>query len=193
MIISRSSLALRLIVLLALLSIATAMAVAWWWPCECSVEPKALDEMSGVTVATPKSALLVERPSGESIDLADVAPGKPVAIVVMKGTWCGVCRGQLVRLEERIAEVEAAGAVVVGMTDQPPAVNLAAAERMGISIPILSDADGDAILSFGLEGPNHPVPGVVFVDRDGKVADVVRGRYPGQPQEDWIVERLTRP
>ena len=127
---------------------------------------------------------------GTPVGLAEIAPGQRVAVVVMKGNWCSVCTDQLLRLQERQSEF--AGAAVVGINHHEPKTNAMAAKDLGINLPLLSDVDLDAIRSFGLEGSAHPVPGVVLIDQHGQVAKVVKGRYPGCNQEDWIIDWLTK-
>ena len=190
MILGRSSVVTRLLILILVLGLPTAAAVWLLSPSNtitCGYPPATA---ARVTTAPAKEKLLVELPNTTSIGLDEIAPGKPVAIIVMKGTWCPVCRAQLQRLQERMDEIEGAGAVIVGMTTQSPVENETAAAQLGLAFPILSDADWDVIQSFGLIGASHPTPGVVFLDERGHVQDIVPGRYPGRPQEDWIIRRL---
>lgn len=185
MILSRSSLASRLVFVIAALVVLGLGAAAAFLPRSCATKTS---ERTTRAPAAPR--IEVQRPDGAPVALAEIAPGKRVAIVVMKGTWCRACTSQLGRLQARAAQLAALDAVVVGLTDATPDDNARTAATLGLELPILSDVDGDALRMFGLDGLGHPVPGVVFLDRDGRVTDVVPGRHPGQPQEDWIVDRL---
>lgn len=194
MILGRTSLATPiLLILLVCLGLAAAGAATFLWrscPGSCAMKKRTPAAHTRVTQATPKPRLLVELPNTQSIGLEDIAPGKRVAIIVMKGNWCRVCARQLQRLQARHAEIEAANAVVVGLNTQAPSENEVAAAELGLGFPILSDADWDVVKSFGLVGGSHPTPGVVFLDETGKVIEVIPGRWPGQPQENWIIGRL---
>jgi peroxiredoxin len=136
--------------------------------------------------------LLDER--GEPIAPEEIAPGRKVAIVVMKGTWCPVCRAEVARLKARAHEVWGAGAVVAVVTDHAPEHNAAYADEHATPWAVLSDHDYDQLTEWGLYRPGmkHPVPGVVFLDRDGKITKIHRGRYPGRDQDDMIIETLVR-
>jgi peroxiredoxin len=128
---------------------------------------------------------------GEPVALSDIAPGRNVAIVVMKGTWCPVCRAEVDRLVARAHEVWGAGGFVAVLTDHAPDRNAAYAEHTALW-PVLSDHDHDVLSEWGLyrDGMDHPIPGVVFLDRDGQVTRVLRGRYPGREQDDMIIDTL---
>lgn len=184
MILGKHSVAFRIIKWVALLLAIAFAGAAYYLTATCS------GRRAPTEVVTPASTgPLVETLAGRSIALADIAPGKRVAIVVMKGTWCSVCTSQLTRLQERAAEIPDT-AVVVALNADDVATNNEAAASLDLTMQILSDRDRDAIRAFGLDGPSHPIPGVVFLDEHGKVVDIVKGRYPGRPQEDWIIDRL---
>ena len=51
--------------------------------------------------ASGPAAVTVTSPDGRSLPLPGIGRGKPVAVVVMKGTWCPVCSAQLQRLDRR--------------------------------------------------------------------------------------------
>ena len=86
----------------------------------------------------------VQLPSGEQRSIDHIAPGRPAAIVVAKGTWCATCMGQLQRLSTKTAtsQLLAMDAVVIGLTTDTPAANLAAMQQFGLGMAIVSDREG---------------------------------------------------
>lgn len=139
---------------------------------------------------TPEGTLLAT--DGSAIAPAEIWPRRKVAIVVMKGTWCPVCRAEVDRLEARAHEIWGAESVVAVLTDHTPERNLAFVHKTRTPFPVLADPDHDQLAEWGLyrSGMNHPVPGVVFLDENGEVVKIHRGRYPGRDQGDMILETL---
>lgn len=133
-------------------------------------------------------------PNGKAIELADVAPGRTVALIVMKDADCPVCQRQLVALSQRLDEVQRTGATVVGLSDASHCKNRALVEHLGLKFPIVSDRNHSLLERLDLHLPerDHVMPGVIIVDESGQVETVYRGRTPGQPQEEMIIERLWR-
>ena len=181
MILGRKSIAVRLLLLLAVAALSGIVyfVFAPGCPSGCAVER---DEVR--QVEPPRDEVVTLRTvTGQDLTLPEIAAGQKVAIVVMKGMWCTVCTSQIERLQLLEAELDG---LVVGVTDQPAELNAREATRLGLTLPILSDTDGDFLQDVGLSGCKHPTPGIVFLDERGEVVEVVRGRYPSQPQEAMI-------
>ena len=109
MILGNKSLALRAVVYtVVLVALALAGAVNYWASCPstnaCPCGDAAAAQVDPAPAPEPvgPTALAYD---GSELRLSQIAPGKPVAIVVMKGTWCGVCTSQLQRLHKRRAEL----------------------------------------------------------------------------------------
>lgn len=134
----------------------------------------------------------VRLPDGDEIALSELAPGRPTAVVVMKGPWCSVCRRQLSRLSERSAEIRARGGEVFGLTHAAPAKNRKLMRGLGLEFPILGDPSHEALKALGLWSDEQcrAVPGVVYLDASGTIAEIDRGRYPGRPQDASIIDTL---
>ncbi len=128
---------------------------------------------------------------GRAVKLTTYTRAGPAAVVVMKGTWCGVCVAQLRRLEAQRSALKAIGAEVVGLHSEPPA---ASRKLKGLSLPILSARSPGWLRTqnLWLERLGFPMPGIVFLDRCGQISEVVRGRRPGQDQTKLILRTLER-
>lgn len=144
------------------------------------------------TDETDESQTTLQFPDGDRAPLDAIAPTRPVAIIVMKGPWCPVCRRQLKRLSNQYRRVQSAGAEVVGLTTAAPDDNRRLAEELELNFPVLSDRSRRFVKRLGLWQPGacHPVPGVVFLDESGDIAKVHRGRYPGKRQGAFILDAL---
>ncbi|MFW5966788.1 MAG: peroxiredoxin family protein [Persicimonas sp.] len=133
-------------------------------------------------------------PNDRETELAldEIAPGRPVALVVMKHINCPVCQDQLVELTDRLDQVQRTGGAVYGLSTSEPAANQRLMQEKRLGFPVLTDVDRSLHREVGLwsDERGHAVPGVVFLDEDGQVRDVHRGRYPNQPQEGMILKRL---
>ena len=133
-------------------------------------------------------------PFGEELGLDEIAPGRKVAIVVMKDVRCPVCQGQLQRLSERYDEVQRRGGVVVGLSDAPDCANRSIMSRLSLNFPVLSDGNHDLLEKVGMTAPgrDHVMPGVIILDEEGQISDVHKGRSPGQEQEAMILGAFGR-
>lgn len=136
----------------------------------------------------------LQLPDGDSIALDEIAPERPVAIVVMKGSWCPVCQRQLKRLSKQLRDVQSANAAVVGLTTAVPEQNRRLRQKLGLQFPILSDTSKDfhRRLDMWRDGACHAIPGVVFLDESGDIVKVHRGRYPGKPQDEFVLDTLRK-
>lgn len=136
----------------------------------------------------------VTLPNGEAVAVDELAPGRKVALIVMKDARCPVCHDQLQRLSERLDEIERRGATVIGLTDANPCVAQDLMGRLGLKFPIVSDTDGEMREQFQLTVADRPyiMPGIIFIDEQGDVDHIHRGRAPGQQrlQEKMILKWL---
>lgn len=163
---------------------------------DCVVPQSSPPERIVFEGASPDEAAPVAvLPDGQEVALDQLAPQRPVALVVIKGPWCQVCQRQLQALSARLSDVQAAGGAVFGLTTASPEAAEALRHKLGLGFPILSDPDHRLHTQVGLWkgcGGGKAVPGIVYLGEDGEVAKVDKGRYPGQPQGDRIIETLSR-
>lgn len=133
-------------------------------------------------------------PGGEAITLDQIAPGRKVAVVVMKDVHCRACRAELYRLRRHLSEIKRHGGTVVGLSDAPPCANQALMHGLRLNFPVVSDRDHSVLESVGMTLPerSHVMPGVIFLDESGEIEHIHRGRTPAQSQEQMIRARLMR-
>lgn len=131
-------------------------------------------------------------PNGNHMSLAQYANGKPIAVVVMKGTWCFVCSNAIERLDAMQDRWQSFGVEIVGLNSQSPAENLQHQKNLGTSIPIFSDPEGKLLQDIGFYLPqrDYPFPGVLFFDACGKWVHTIKGRSPARPQYKAVLSIL---
>ncbi len=120
-------------------------------------------------------------------DALAAAHGQPVAVVVVKGTWCSVCMAELQRLS--VDDLDPAGQIV-GVTTEPDSAARAARARLGLTMPLLSDPAAEWVSREGFTHPAGTLPGVQFYDSCGRPAGQIRGRRPTHSQAPVILQRL---
>ena len=117
---------------------------------------------------------------------------KAPLFVNLWATWCGPCRNEMRHLEELAPRFKDGGIQLAGISldkEAGPEAILAFAERLRVSYPLYSiDAEGiSRIFAPGKEF----VPLSIFVDSEGRVAEIFAGWNP--ETERRIEEMLNRP
>lgn len=132
----------------------------------------------------------------EPLALAALRAKGPVALVFVRSAdWCPFCRNQLKALETARADIEAAGLQLVAVSYDAPATNAAAAEKLGLKFPLLSDVGSKVIDAYGIRnheaqgrGAGIPHPVVFIVDRAGVIrAKLGREAYRDRPESAEII------
>lgn len=103
---------------------------------------------------------------GPAVDLSTLSG--PL-VINLWAQWCKPCREEL-PLYQRLHEEGRGKVEVIGIDylDPQPGGALALAAETGVTFPLLADPDGDLRTELRING----LPGVVFVDADGKVTKV---------------------
>ncbi len=137
------------------------------------------------------AAISVVSAAGKTRLLSHLGVGQPVVIVVMRGAWCKACVTQLKRLKLQNARLKKLGAKVVGLVAHGNGDDLRklSAMRLGVEIVAVKAADLK-LLGMSLPHRNYAFPGLLFLDRCGRIADQRLGRSPDRPQDPFIFERL---
>lgn len=125
--------------------------------------------------------------TGRKVTFPDVAGTGGAVIVFHRGAaWCPFCRTQLIELQRRLTDFEAAGVTVLAVSPDPPQALVDFAGEQGVTFPLLSDADSSVIRRFGilntLIDPGEPFygipfPGIYVTDREGMVTAKFFRRY----------------
>ncbi len=126
---------------------------------------------SGKPAAAPAAALPSE--VAPSFDERDVISGSPISssglrgentlLFFSEGVMCQACFEQIKALEDRRADLEARGLVLVNITADPPDVLRKVVEAYGITTPMISDEDRDMSRAYDVLG----VPGAMHADYPG--------------------------
>lgn len=104
--------------------------------------------------------------------------GQPIVLVFFPAAFSAVCTREMCTFRDDLKKFEDVGAQVAGISVDAPYAQKAFAEQQGLTFPLLSDFNRQAVQGFGIEDPKFAkglLPGVakrsVFVlDRDGTVA-----------------------
>jgi peroxiredoxin len=119
-------------------------------------------------------------------ELRQAAGPDRLVVVVMKGTWCPVCLGQLRSFYNQRDRLEGLDTRVVGVAgDLPDSVTLEAAYW-----PILPDTDHSWLTDQGLWLGEQAMPSLLVYDKCGVQRLRIEGRSPGDQAEDRVFEVL---
>ena len=132
----------------------------------------------------------------EDFELSDYLGDGPVVLAFFPGAFTPPCSNEMVALEEHLADFEAAGATVLGISADSAFSLGAFSDEYDLSFTLVSDMAGDAIRDYGLEMeiPDLGLYGIanraVFVlDEDGTVTyRWVADDPTNEPDYDALVE-----
>jgi peroxiredoxin len=153
-------------------------------------------ELPGLKVGEPAPEFSLSGSISDPLSLTALRAKGPVALVFVRSAdWCPFCRNQLKELESARPDIAAAGLQLVAISYDSPATNRAAAEKLGLGFPLLSDVGSRVIDAYGIrnheakgrgEGIPHPV--VFIVDGTGVIrAKLARESYRDRPESTEII------
>ncbi|WP_435348170.1 redoxin domain-containing protein [Haloarchaeobius sp. HRN-SO-5] len=87
----------------------------------------------------------------ESFELTDHLGNGPVVLAFFPGAFTPPCTNEMVALQDRFEDFEAAGATVFGLSADSPFSLGAFRNEHGIEFDLVSDMSGEAIRAYGLE------------------------------------------
>ena len=134
----------------------------------------------------PMPAIHLPALDGKIVELAAIAPGRPLLINVW-ASWCGPCVEEMPELQ-RFAQAQGdAGVQVVGLAlDTPDGVRDFLA-RIPVDYPIVLDTPGPADASVRLGDTAGLLPYSVLVDADRHVAKQKLGPFAAGEIDDWAL------
>ena len=124
---------------------------------------------------------------GAHLDLGDLRGS--VVVVNMWGAWCGECRQEMPTLVAAVAELPA-GTQTVGIDirdlgrDNP----LAFERTYGITYPSIYDPGSETLLRFPAPYSPRETPSTMVLDRQGRLAALIRGVLPSKGTLIDVVE-----
>jgi len=117
---------------------------------------------------------LPSSPTGDRFKLSDYRGKNAVIINFVPAAFSPVCSNQLPLIEQKRAEFEAQGAIVVAISTDGPWALDAWKKQTGVNYPVLSDAfpQGETARKYGVLIENRGIANrvVIVVDREGKIA-----------------------
>lgn len=135
------------------------------------------ETLPGLAVGERAPGFALKNSAEAEISLASLLARGPVALVFYRSAdWCPFCRKQLQDLQKNLTAIEAAGVQLVGVSYDSTVTLAAAAAKLGLTFPLLSDAGSKIIDAFGVRnadakgraaGIPHPV--VFVIDRQGVI------------------------
>jgi thiol-disulfide isomerase/thioredoxin len=125
---------------------------------------------------------------GEPISLADYA-GETVVVNVW-GSWCGPCRRETPLLVDASDELPQ-GAVLAGVNIRDNADTARAFERSNdVPYPSIHDPGSEQLLAFPTPFNPRDIPSTMVLDREGRVAALIRGELPSKLTLLDVVEEV---
>jgi peroxiredoxin len=130
--------------------------------------------LEGNSAPTFTATLGTDEP--EPFDLSDHLGDGPVVLAFYPAAFSPVCSNEMIAFQERIDEIEAAGATLFGVSADSPFTLGAFREAHDLEFDLVSDMSGGAMEAYGvgLDAPGLGLYGIgnraVFVlDEDGAV------------------------
>ena len=152
--------------------------------------------MPGLGVGEKAVDFILPNTEGKYVALQGLLKSSKVALVFVRSAdWCPFCRKQLQDLQTGLPEIAATGAQLVAISYDAPATNAAAAAKLGLSFPLLSDPGSKIIDAYGIRnleakgrGVGIPHPVVFILDQQGIIrVKLMREGYKVRPESVEIV------
>jgi peroxiredoxin len=153
-------------------------------------------EQPGLKVGETAPDFTLSSSAGGSVTLTTALAEGPVALVFVRSAdWCPFCRRQLEDLQTALKDIEATGLRLIAVSYDAPAKGTAAAKKLGLTYPLLSDPESKVITAYGIlnheamgkgAGIAHPV--AFILDRQGVVrAKLMRDNYRDRPESTELI------
>ena len=187
----------HLLALGAFLVVASITAADMAAPAAVPALPSAaIEAMPGLKVGEKAADFTLKNAAGEDVALQMLLKkGKVALVFVRSADWCPFCRRQLQDLQQKLKEIEATGAQLVAISYDSPAINTAAATKLGLTFPLLSDTGSKVIDAYGIRnkeatgrGVGVPHPVVFILDQQGAIrVKLMRDGYRNRPESAEII------
>nr|MDT0661291.1 TlpA disulfide reductase family protein [Micromonospora sp. DSM 115978] len=164
--------------------VALAGCTGGGWEESCETTPEGIIECAAADrPAAPDVA--GELLDGTAYDLSQ--DRGQVVVVNFWGSWCAPCRAEADDLEQTFLATRESGVRFLGINIQDSRDKARAFEEGRVSYPSLFDPGSRLALDF--EVPPNTIPATIVLDRDGRIAVVIRSAVRQQTLEP-IVARV---
>ena len=127
--------------------------------------------------------------NGDDLDLADLR-GK-VVVVNVWGAWCTECRAEAPMLVAAAAEFPADTTMVgIDIRDTSKDYALAYERGFGVDYPSIYDVGSETLLRFPTPYNPREIPSTMVLDREGRLAALIRGALPSALTLVEVVEKV---
>ncbi len=156
----------------------------------------ATETMPGLKVGEKAADFTLKNSAGEDVALqALLKKGKVALVFVRSADWCPFCRRQLQDLQKNLKDIEESGVQLVAISYDSPTMNSAAAVKLGLTFPLLSDEGSKTIDAYGIRnetatgrGAGIPHPGVFILDQQDVIrVKLMRDGYRDRPESAEII------
>ncbi|WP_018217213.1 TlpA family protein disulfide reductase [Salinispora vitiensis] len=144
----------------------------------------------GVIECAPDQRFAAPKLAGELLDGGsyDVARDRGQVVVVnFWGSWCAPCRAEAADLEATYQATKGSGVTFLGINVQDSRDKAIAFEEGRVTYPSIFDPGSR--LALELDIPPNTIPATVVLDRDGRIAAVIRAAVRQEGLQP-IVERV---
>lgn len=113
--------------------------------------------------------------NNEHLDSDSLLSGGPLVVSFYRGAWCPYCNLEINALQQRLADINAAGAQLIAISPQTPDKSLDQVSRSQLDFEVLSDIGNklakECGLVFTLPQPLRPIYEAWQIDIPGHNAD----------------------
>ncbi|MGC1215299.1 MAG: TlpA disulfide reductase family protein [Micromonospora sp.] len=155
--------------------LAAVTAVTALVGCSSGSEESRCTSKAGIIECAPDQRSAAPKISGELLTGGpyDVAQARGQVVVLnFWGSWCAPCRAEADDLEATYQATKASGVTFLGINIQDSKDKAIAFEEGRVTYPSLFDPASRLALSLDI--PPNTIPATVILDRDGRIATVVR-------------------
>jgi thiol-disulfide isomerase/thioredoxin len=126
--------------------------------------------------------------TGDPLDLADLRG--QVVVVNVWGAWCTECRAEAPLLVDAAAELTGTTMVGIDIRDSSKDTALAYERSFGVDYPSIYDVGSETLLGFPTPFNPRDIPSTMVLDREGRLAALVRGKLPSKLTLVELVEKV---
>ncbi|WP_228257977.1 TlpA family protein disulfide reductase [Pseudoxanthomonas winnipegensis] len=180
------------VVLVAVAAGVLGVAAGWWWGAgsrrpttEAPSPAPATPTVPMATVGEAMPALVLPDPDGKSVDLAQLAGGRPLLINAW-ASWCAPCVKEMPELDRFAAAQGARGVQVVGLALDSAQNVQQFLQRVPVRYALVLDTPGPADASVRLGNRAGVLPYSVLVGADGRILRQKVGPFADGEIERWI-------